>query len=66
MSAWFLDSKLSTCSGTNISRNTEMIPFNFHMLSSVYVRQEIYKFSRNQVRSYVVIEIQMVKYIWYQ
>ena len=38
--------------GTNISRNTEVIFFNFDMRSSVYVRQKIYKFGRNWLSSF--------------
>ena len=37
---------------SNISRTAEAISFNFDMLSSVYVRQKIYKFGRNQHSSF--------------
>ena len=38
--------------GVNISRNAEAISLNFDMSSSVYKRQKIYKFGRNQLSSF--------------
>ena len=39
-------------SETNISRNAEVISFNFDMQSSIYVRQKTDQFGRNQLSSF--------------
>ena len=44
--------KIEQFLGTNISRTAEAISFNFDIRSSVYVRQKIYKFGRNRLRSF--------------
>ena len=43
--------------GTNISRTAEVISFKFDMCSSVYVRQKIYNFGRNQLSSFGDTEV---------
>ena len=44
--------KIGQFLGTNILRTAKAISFNFDMRSSVYVRQKIYKFGRNQHSSF--------------
>ena len=48
--------KIGEFLGTNISRTTKAISFNFGMWSCAYVRQKIYKFGL------VVLEIQMAEF----
>ena len=44
--------KIGQFSGTNISRITKAISFNFDMLNCVYERQKICKFGRNRYSSF--------------
>ena len=44
--------KIGKFLGTNISRTADAISFNFDVWNSVYVRQNLYKFGRNQLSSF--------------
>ena len=44
--------KIGQFSGTNISRTTKAISFNFDMWSYIYVRQKICKFGKNRYSSF--------------
>ena len=44
--------KIGQFSETNILRTTEVISFSFDMWSSVYVKQKMHKFGRNQLSSF--------------